>query len=116
MWASGRLDEQHGLSQFDCGVTSLNQWLSGRAREAQARGTAATYVWTAVGASRVVAYYVIAPHQVRREQVSSAMAVGTTVIPAYLLARLALDVAWHCLLYTSTSPRDRTRSRMPSSA
>ncbi len=95
MWASGRLDEQHGLSQFDCGVTSLNQWLSGRAREAQARGTAATYVWTAVGASRVVAYYVIAPHQVRREQVSSAMAVGTTVIPAYLLARLALDVAWH---------------------
>ena len=61
MWASGRLDEQHGLSQFDCGVTSLNQWLSGRAREAQARGTAATYVWTAVGTSRVVAYYAIAP-------------------------------------------------------
>ena len=23
---------------------------------------------------------------------------------------------WHCLLYTSPSPRDRTRSRMPSSA
>ena len=24
--------------------------------------------------------------------------------------------AWYCLLYTSPSPRDRTRSRMPSSA
>ena len=24
--------------------------------------------------------------------------------------------AWPCLLYTSPSPRDRTRSRMPSSA
>ena len=24
--------------------------------------------------------------------------------------------AWRCLLYTSPSPRDRTRSRMPSSA
>ena len=24
--------------------------------------------------------------------------------------------AWNCLLYTSPSPRDRTRSRMPSSA
>ena len=24
--------------------------------------------------------------------------------------------SWHCLLYTSPSPRDRTRSRMPSSA
>ena len=27
-----------------------------------------------------------------------------------------LQRAWHCLLYTSPSPRDRTRSRMPSSA
>ena len=30
--------------------------------------------------------------------------------------RLALDWMWLCLLYTSPSPRDRTRSRMPSSA
>ena len=29
---------------------------------------------------------------------------------------LKLEVAWTCLLYTSPSPRDRTRSRMPSSA
>ena len=27
-----------------------------------------------------------------------------------------LDPSWTCLLYTSPSPRDRTRSRMPSSA
>ena len=27
-----------------------------------------------------------------------------------------LDLATNCLLYTSPSPRDRTRSRMPSSA
>ena len=26
------------------------------------------------------------------------------------------DIGWLCLLYTSPSPRDRTRSRMPSSA
>ena len=26
------------------------------------------------------------------------------------------DLSWLCLLYTSPSPRDRTRSRMPSSA
>ena len=26
------------------------------------------------------------------------------------------DLEWSCLLYTSPSPRDRTRSRMPSSA
>ena len=29
---------------------------------------------------------------------------------------LAIGVAMICLLYTSPSPRDRTRSRMPSSA
>jgi GNAT superfamily N-acetyltransferase len=96
-WTSGQLAEQHDLSQFDCGVTSLNQWLSSRAREARTRGTAATYVWTAVGTSRVVAYYAITPHQVRREQVSAALAGGVTMIPAYLLARLALDVSLHGL-------------------
>ena len=32
--------------------------------------------------------------------------VDTTMFPKY----------YHCLLYTSPSPRDRTRSRMPSSA
>ena len=31
--------------------------------------------------------------------------------------RSPMDVeSWFCLLYTSPSPRDRTRSRMPSSA
>ena len=29
---------------------------------------------------------------------------------------IVLDIAETCLLYTSPSPRDRTRSRMPSSA
>ena len=43
----------------------------------------------------MVAYYAITPHQVRRDQVSSAMAGGVIVIPAYLLARLALDVTLH---------------------
>src|SRR5664280_1975221 len=28
----------------------------------------------------------------------------------------SVDQSWACLLYTSPSPRDRTRSRMPSSA
>ena len=48
---------------------------------------------------------------------------GTTYIlwPAAAALILAvwvffLPLAWDCLLYTSPSPRDRTRSRMPSSA
>ena len=37
--------------------------------------------------------------------------VGATVQVA-----VAIEMAKYCLLYTSPSPRDRTRSRMPSSA
>ena len=40
--------------------------------------------------------------------------VGTLLIPA-LLAEL-VDQGILCLLYTSPSPRDRQKSRMPSSA
>jgi len=36
--------------------------------------------------------------------------------PGKVGAALGLDTSWSCLLYTSPSPRDRTRSRMPSSA
>ena len=32
------------------------------------------------------------------------------------MQKALLDERWACLLYTSPSPRDRTRSRMPSSA
>ena len=39
---------------------------------------------------------------------------GKSVIDGEKLQRAALDE--FCLLYTSPSPRDRTRSRMPSSA
>ena len=34
----------------------------------------------------------------------------------YIRSLIKEDVYWSCLLYTSPSPRDRTRSRMPSSA
>ena len=47
--------------------------------------------------------------------------VGATIVHR-VLSRLfedrglSIDHTYHCLLYTSPSPRDRTRSRMPSSA
>ena len=42
----------------------------------------------------------------------------STAIPAKLkeIAIMLTARFWGCLLYTSPSPRDRTRSRMPSSA
>ena len=38
-----------------------------------------------------------------------------TVIEAAELSKM-LEEKWGCLLYTSPSPRDRQKSRMPSSA
>ena len=40
---------------------------------------------------------------------------GVAQIPMGLMGPLLVN-GEHCLLYTSPSPRDRTRSRMPSSA
>jgi len=48
---------------------------------------------------------------------SSSAGEGVTTIAASLAAGIAKDMRNRsCLLYTSPSPRDRTRSRMPSSA
>ena len=47
--------------------------------------------------------------------VSSLVTRSIVQLPAALAVMLGADVGT-CLLYTSPSPRDRTRSRMPSSA
>ena len=41
---------------------------------------------------------------------------GAPVTFAAVAAAAGISRSWLCLLYTSPSPRDRTRSRMPSSA
>ncbi|MGO8960705.1 MAG: hypothetical protein ACLQFR_25515 [Streptosporangiaceae bacterium] len=90
-WESAPLSAPHDLSGFDCGVPSLNAWLADHSRRAQVSGTAMTYVWVRSNDLHVVAYYAIAPHQVLREEASGSFAGGVSVIPGYLLARLALD-------------------------
>ena len=49
----------------------------------------------------------LAPHQVRDSQLCTTLDLGPCKVAT---------VEHFCLLYTSPSPRDRTRSRMPSSA
>jgi len=41
---------------------------------------------------------------------------GSGIVPVIVKDNSGTTVCASCLLYTSTSPRDRTRSRMPSSA
>ena len=90
-WLSARIDPVHRLDQFDCGRASLNSWLRVFALRADTQGTARTLVWTHPDEPTVVGYYSIAPTEIRREGLSRAAHGGHSVIPAYLLARLALD-------------------------
>ena len=79
-------------------------------------------VWSAVAVLVVVALEVLwlGTGLFRTSQYWIAMAIvfGFQCLVDGWLTKLSAPVVLygHCLLYTSPSPRDRTRSRMPSSA
>lgn len=88
------LGDQHEIEAFDCKVESLNSWLQNEARRAGVANTARTYVWTEEGKDQVLAYYSLAPSVVAPQELTSGQKGGYNFpIPAYLLARLALDVS-----------------------
>jgi GNAT superfamily N-acetyltransferase len=95
-YVSAPLAEHHLLDSFSCGVATLDAWLSRQARRADRAGTARTYVWTRPDDPRALAYFSLAPTQVAREQLPNrSLAAGYSVVPGYLLARLALDATLH---------------------
>ena len=93
----------HLLDPVDCGKPGLNDWLARHARQAQASGSAQTFVMTDGG--RVAGYFsltvgqidtVDAPDRVRK-------GMGRFPIPVVLLARLAVALqirgaasGWRC--------------------
>jgi GNAT superfamily N-acetyltransferase len=94
---STSLTADHELDSFDCGVESLDTWLRTDAMRAQRADTARTYVWTeSPDDVEVLAYFSFAPTRVAREELTSGQAGGQSGwIPAYLIARLALDKRKH---------------------
>jgi GNAT superfamily N-acetyltransferase len=90
-WRSRPLTSDHEVGGFDCRVGVLNHWLIWEALRYQVEGLARTYVWTAPDDPTVVAYYSITPTQLLRRDVTDLDAGGASVVPAYLLARLALS-------------------------
>jgi GNAT superfamily N-acetyltransferase len=86
------LADHHQIEAFDCGTTTLDDWLKRRARANQASGASRTFVVCAD--DRVVAFYALA---------SGAVAVAAATgrfrrnmpdpIPVVVLARLAVDRA-----------------------
>lgn len=90
---STALSDEHSLATFDCGIESLNTWLTEQARRAQQAGTARTFVWaTDYEPEKVWAYYSLAPTVLARDSLSRSQSSGYSTVPGYLLARLAVHV------------------------
>lgn len=90
-YASVALSEQHDVASFDCGVSPLNSWLAEQGLRAQKAGTARTFVWvTSETSEQVWAYFSLAPTELARDALSGGQSSGYSVVPGYLLARLAL--------------------------
>jgi GNAT superfamily N-acetyltransferase len=84
------LDAGHPIDAFDCGNPALNEWLIRHARQAQASGSARTYV--VVDDQRIAGYFSLAVGQIDSldapERVRKGM--GNYPIPVVILARLAV--------------------------
>lgn len=95
MFFGERLRQDHDLGPFSSGKEALDVWLKKHALHADRSGTGRTYVWVDES-GRVVAYFTLAPHLVRREELSASVARGSPdAIPSILLARLALERSLH---------------------
>jgi len=88
------LGSKHQINAFDCGKSLLNEWLLRHARQAQASGSAKTFVVTDI--ERVVGYFSLtvgqidtldAPDRIRK-------GMGQYPIPVVILARMAVDLAF----------------------
>ena len=57
------LDARHQLELFDCGEPILNDWLIAHARQAQASGSAKTFIVT--DDDRIIGYYSLTVGQIQ---------------------------------------------------
>lgn len=81
----------HHLDTFDCGNIQLNEWLVRDALRAQEHQIARVTVWCHENDNRVLAYHEIMPTSIRREDLTNRQRRGYSVVPGYLIAKLAVD-------------------------
>lgn len=92
-FVSVSLTPDHDMTRFDCGNEVLNSWLATQALRAQQYRNASTTVW--LDGNRIVAYYSIAPTQIEPTGLPRSVRDGYSHVPAYVLAKLALDRSLH---------------------
>jgi predicted GNAT family N-acyltransferase len=81
----------HDVASFDCGNSSLNDWLIKRALKNQHNNASRSFVISAQ--QRVIGYYAVANGSVERHDAPKAIARNMPEpIPVIVLGRLAVDV------------------------
>ena len=92
--APGRLNSSHDRTRFDCGVSSLNDWLRARAQRNEGTGGSRTYV--VCESAHIVGYYSLSSTHVARDEAPKASRRNAPdPIPATLMGRLAVDQRFH---------------------
>lgn len=86
-----RITIDHIVKDFDCGESSLNDWLKKRALKNEQSDASRTYV--VCGESAVVAYYALHLGEIRHlDAVRKIKRNMPDPIPAIVLGRLAVDI------------------------
>ena len=86
------LNANHSLEGFDCGKPALNDWLIRHARQAQASGSAKSYV--VIAGDHVAGYFSLTLGQIDALEASERVRKGMGNFPilVVILARLAVSV------------------------
>lgn len=88
------LSEEFELSGFDCGETSLNEWLKRNAIKNQISGASRCFV--ICNEKKVIGYYCLSAGAISRESAPKEMRRNTPdTLPVLLLGRLAIDKNHH---------------------
>ena len=90
------LNVDHDISQFDSGVSDLDDWLRGVARLNELTGGSRTYV--ICEGNRVIGFYSLATSSVEKERLPSRVERNMPEpVPVVLLGQLAVDVNYRGL-------------------
>ena len=89
------LEEEHQVQDFDCGIVALNEYLKRYAIINHRNRSARTYA--AICNDRAAGYYTLAAGSVGRDSTTPRVKMGLAnyPVPVILLARLAVDRAFH---------------------
>lgn len=83
----------HKFDNFDCGISSLNDWLRIRALKNEVSGASRTFV--VCKRNEVIGYYALATGSIVRQEAHGKIKRGMPdPIPSMILGRLAVDRLW----------------------